>query len=75
MPNGENGTTSTCSGTFRDGAGDYASSLNSTRTFCPSTPGDKVRITFTAFDTDNFVGCRVINLNSFLKVRLFELTL
>ena len=49
MPNGENGTTSTCSGTFRDGAGDYASSLNSTRTFCPSTPGDKVRITFTAF--------------------------
>lgn len=53
MPNGENGTTSTCSGTFRDGAGDYASSLNSTRTFCPSTPGDKVRITFTAFDTES----------------------
>lgn len=53
MPNGANGTTSTCSGTFRDGAGDYASSLNSTRTFCPSTPGDKVRITFTAFDTES----------------------
>ena len=53
MPNGANGTTSTCSGTFRDGAGDYASSLNSTRTFCPSTPGDKGRITFTAFDTES----------------------
>ena len=53
MPNGANGTTSTCSGTFRDGAGDYASSLNSTQTFCPSTPGDKVRITFTAFDTES----------------------
>ncbi len=53
MPNGANGTTSTCAGTFRDGAGTYASSLNSTRTFCPSTPGDKVRVTFTAFDTES----------------------
>jgi subtilisin-like proprotein convertase family protein len=53
MPNGANGTTSTCTGTFRDGSGNYASSLNSTRTFCPSTPGDKVKITFTAFDTES----------------------
>lgn len=53
MPNGANGTISTCSGTFRDRAGDYLSSQNSTITFCPSTPGDKIRITFTAFETED----------------------
>ncbi len=53
MPTGANGTISTCSGTFRDGAGTYASSTNATITFCPSTPGDKVRLTFTAFDTES----------------------
>ena len=54
MPNGANGTISTCSGTFRDGAGNYGSSQNSTITFCPSTPGDLVKITFTAFNTENW---------------------
>ncbi|WP_117616428.1 PKD domain-containing protein, partial [Flavobacterium cauense] len=55
MANGANPTVSTCSGTFRDGGNnsDYAASQNSTITFCPSTPGDKVRITFTAFDTES----------------------
>lgn len=53
MSTGSNGTVSTCSGTFRDGAGDYASNTNGTITFCPSTPGDKVRLTFTAFDTES----------------------
>lgn len=53
MPNGANGTISTCTGTFRDGAGNYGNSQNSTITFCPSTPGDKVRMTFTAFDTES----------------------
>uniref|UniRef100_UPI00259875FC proprotein convertase P-domain-containing protein n=1 Tax=uncultured Flavobacterium sp. TaxID=165435 RepID=UPI00259875FC len=53
MGNGANGTISTCTGTFRDGAGNYAASQNGTITFCPSTPGDRVRITFTAFDTES----------------------
>lgn len=53
MPNGSNGTITTCAGTFRDGAGDYGASQNSTITFCPSTPGDKIRITFTSFATED----------------------
>uniref|UniRef100_UPI0040486D1E proprotein convertase P-domain-containing protein n=1 Tax=Flavobacterium sp. TaxID=239 RepID=UPI0040486D1E len=53
MANGANGTISTCSGTFRDGAGNYSANQNSTITFCPSTPGDLIRITFTAFDTES----------------------
>ena len=53
MPNGANGTITTCSGTFRDGAGNYASNQNSTITFCPTNPTDKIRISFTAFDTES----------------------
>lgn len=53
LPTGSNGTVSTCSGTFRDGAGNYSASTDGTITFCPSTPGDKVRITFTSFDTES----------------------
>ncbi|TWH91773.1 PKD domain-containing protein, partial [Flavobacterium cheniae] len=65
MPNGSNGTITTCSGTFRDGAGDYGSSQNSTITFCPSTPGDKIRITFTSFATeDGFDILEVWNSNT-----------
>ncbi|MBP8066888.1 MAG: hypothetical protein KAY31_05400, partial [Flavobacterium sp.] len=54
MANGANGTISTCTGTFRDGggAGNYANSQSSTITFCPSTPGTKVQIVFTQFDTE-----------------------
>ncbi|RTY90009.1 PKD domain-containing protein, partial [Flavobacterium sp. GSN2] len=53
MANGANGTISSCSGTFRDGAGNYSANQNSTITFCPTTPGDLIRITFTSFDTEN----------------------
>lgn len=55
MANGANGTKTTCSGTFLDGggAGNYAASQNSTITFCPTTPTDKIRISFTAFNTES----------------------
>ncbi|BCY29464.1 hypothetical protein KK2020170_23320 [Flavobacterium okayamense] len=54
MPTGT-GTASysTCSGTFRDGAGNYANNQDSSVTFCPSTPGTVVAITFTAFNTED----------------------
>ena len=49
----ENGNTiSTCSGTFVDeggSGGDYVRNADQTITFCPSTPGDIIRITFTSF--------------------------
>ncbi|MGX7668979.1 proprotein convertase P-domain-containing protein, partial [Flavobacterium pedocola] len=55
MANGANGTISTCSGTFRDQGNnsDYGASQSSTITFCPSTPGDLIRVSFTAFNTEN----------------------
>ncbi|MBC5836279.1 PKD domain-containing protein, partial [Flavobacterium bernardetii] len=58
MNNGANGTISTCSGTFVDqgGAANYANSQNSTITFCPSTPGDKIRIVFNTFATEGAAG-------------------
>ncbi|WP_026980529.1 T9SS C-terminal target domain-containing protein [Flavobacterium suncheonense] len=54
MTNGANGTISTCSGNFRDGGGNgnYANNQSSTITFCPSTPGTVIRLTFTSFDTE-----------------------
>lgn len=58
MNNGANGTISTCSGTFVDdgGGGNYGNNQNSTITFCPSTPGDKIRVTFTSFVTEGGSG-------------------
>ncbi|MEQ3662365.1 MAG: hypothetical protein ACJAYP_000665, partial [Flavobacterium sp.] len=55
MANGANGTITTCSGTYRDGggAGNYAASQSSTITFCPTVPTDKIRISFTTFDTES----------------------
>ncbi|HSD14383.1 MAG TPA: PKD domain-containing protein, partial [Flavobacterium sp.] len=54
MTNGANGTISTCSGNFRDGGGtgNYANSQSSTITICPSTPGTKVQLVFTQFNTE-----------------------
>ncbi|MES2132171.1 MAG: PKD domain-containing protein [Bacteroidota bacterium] len=51
-----NGTISTCSGTFYDSGGNgggYQPSENYTQTFCPSTPGSKIILNFTAFDTES----------------------
>ncbi len=58
MSNGTNGSFSTCSGTFVDGGGtgNYANNQNSTITFCPSTPGDKIRIVFNTFSTEGMMG-------------------
>ncbi|KGO90064.1 hypothetical protein Q764_03075, partial [Flavobacterium suncheonense GH29-5 = DSM 17707] len=55
MASGANGTISTCSGTFKDGGGNgnYASNQSSTITFCPSTPGSLIRVSFTSFDTED----------------------
>ena len=54
MTNG--GSIVACSGTFYDSggaAGDYANSQDFTYTICPSTPGSKVTVNFTTFDTEN----------------------
>jgi gliding motility-associated-like protein len=49
-----------CGGNFVDNGGasaNYANNSNDTVTICPVSPGDKVTVTFTAFDTEvNFNG-------------------
>lgn len=47
------GTINTCSGTILDpgGAGDYATSINVTQTFC-STTGQCIQLSFTSFGTE-----------------------
>jgi gliding motility-associated-like protein len=63
----QNTYTGTCmvntnSGTYYDNggpAGNYSPNINGIlRTFCPSTPGTAVRVTFTSFSmNDNWAGC------------------
>lgn len=53
----QNGTFSTCSGTFYDSggaAGDYGSLETYQITFCPPTAGTYVQLTFTDFDLEGF---------------------
>ena len=52
----QNGTVSTCSGIFYDSGGPdspYQASEDLTMTINPSTPGGKVKLNFTLFDTEN----------------------
>lgn len=54
--NMSNGSVNTCSGTFYDSGGSggsYGNSQTLVFTICPSTPGAKVRVNFTAFDLEN----------------------
>jgi gliding motility-associated-like protein len=55
MPAGTN-TYNTCSGLFYDSGGsggNYSNNENRTITFCPTTPGAKIQINFTAFNIEN----------------------
>ena len=55
MNSGSNGSISTCSGIFVDKGGltgNYWSNQDSTITFCPATPGSKIRLTFSQFTTE-----------------------
>jgi subtilisin-like proprotein convertase family protein len=55
MPSGTN-TVSTCSGTFYDSGGsgsNYTYNDNRTYTICPGVAGNKVRVNFTSFVTEN----------------------
>jgi hypothetical protein len=57
-----------CGGTFTDPAGpnaNYANSSDYTVTICPVNPGDRVTVTFTAFNTEtNYDALYVFNGNS-----------
>ena len=54
--NMNNNAITTCGGNFYDSGGNggvYLASESFTKTFCPSTPGSKLRFVFSLFDTEN----------------------
>jgi gliding motility-associated-like protein len=55
MPTASTQTVNTCSGNFYDSGGsgsNYSSGETGVITFCPSTPGSSVKLTFTSFNTE-----------------------
>ncbi|MGL2962458.1 fibronectin type III domain-containing protein [Flavobacterium sp. RSB2_4_14] len=63
-----------CGGNFVDAGGttaNYPNNSNSTTTICPTVPGDKVTVTFTAFNTEaSFDGLYVYNGNGVVPANL-----
>ncbi len=62
--------TTSCATTFTDAGGgsNYSDDKTDVWVFYPSTPGDKVRVTFTSFSTENnFDGLMIYNGNSNLS--------
>ncbi len=60
------GSTSACSGTFYDsgGVGEYANLETRVFTICPSTAGAKLRLVFSAFDTEDVDLLQIFDGNS-----------
>lgn len=67
MPNGTNSIT-TCAANFYDSGGtggNYSNSENRTYTFYPSIPGNKIRVSFSSFSTENnYDGMMIYNGNT-----------
>ncbi len=67
MPNGTNSIT-TCAANFYDSGGtggNYSNSENRTYTFYPSIQGNKIRVSFSSFSTENnYDGMMIYNGNS-----------
>lgn len=60
------GSTSACSGTFYDGGGlgDYSNSDTRVFTICPSTAGAKLKLVFSAFQTESIDYLEIFDGNS-----------